>query len=345
MGRQDRVRALTEHIEVEAAFPHVRPVDLGSFDPTEWDSYAVRSGASMRSAHEHLRRLQLRFHWVRSITTYSIHLYPDEMIGHFTILKGFGSNRFYDGLNLLPEHRHLWASAMAAALSEGGDGLYEYGWTWSLEPCREESLKSMDGVTVLASEQIVVQGVDFSKWSNWIAYYKSISENCRRNAKKAEKTFDDLKLIISTGRSAISVAPRLLRLRDAMYRRKGLPFAPLRTLLGYLANILVSPSQSNIAYVMGGGKARAALRIVEFGPLSYYLDGAISSDSDGAGWYLMLNMLRRAYDRSPDGKFLMGYYHENTRDLASGAGLLRSRKSLRVSDWPTSIVSFRWEGR
>jgi hypothetical protein len=234
---------------------------------------------------------------------------------------------------------------MAVALSEGGAGLYEYGWAWSLEPCREESLKSIDGVSVLGSEQIVVQGVDFSKWSNWNDYYRSISENCRRNAKKAEKAFPDLKFVISSGRSALAVAPKLLGLRDAMYKRKGVSFSPLRTFLSYVANILVAPSQSNIAYVMGGGKVRAALRIVEFGPLSYYLDGAISSDSDGAGWYLMLNLLRRAYDRFPDGKFLMGYYHEKTRDLASGAGLLRSRKSLRVSDWPTSVVSFRWAGR
>src|ERR1039457_2887149 len=102
----------------------------------------------MRSAHEHLRRLQLRFHWVRSIRTYSIRLDPNEMIGHFTILKGFGSNRFYDGLNLVPEHRHLWARAMAIALSEGGEGLYEYGWAGSPEPGREENLKPMAGVPV-----------------------------------------------------------------------------------------------------------------------------------------------------------------------------------------------------
>ena len=67
----------------------------------------------------------------------------------------------------------------------------------------------------------------------------------------------------------------------------------------------------------------------------------VASDTDGGSWALQLAMLRRAYDRSPTGRFLLGYTDLPVADQ-SAEGLLRSRRSLRASDWPTSLVRFEW---
>lgn len=323
----------------------VEQVNLASIDPKIWDDMAFLCGGTMRSAHAHIRTRETIFRFIRMYKTFVVKTdfeNSPKTIGCFTVFKSSGCNVIYDGLCLAPEYQDRWPEAFRAALAAIGPGLYRYGWAWSFEAPREAMIASVEGAEVLKVESVFVQGVDFSNWPSWDAYYRKISENSRRNAKKAEAKFDDLQLSYATGFAALKTVPKLVALRSAMYKRKDLRFQSFRNALIYIGHFLMCPAQAMVGYVTGGGQMRAAFSLVEFGEATYYVDGAASFESDGAAWYLMLNIVRRAFEKWPKGKFVMGFYHPETGKLPGAAGLMRSRASMRVSEWPTSIVTFRW---
>jgi hypothetical protein len=322
----------------------VSQVRLSQFDPQTWDRNAVRAGASMRSAFAHLRGLGLKFLFRGVPKLFHVYLEVDgqrTQIGQYTLIVRRDARIFYDGLHLYPEYSGLWTAAMTAVLTEAGPGTYEYGWQWMPEPPRDAELGTIAGVTLTHIRPILVQGVDFANWPDWDAYYRDISENIRRNAKKAEKLHGDLKFSLVTGLAALGKVPALVAMRGDMYRRKQLPFQPVRIFAGYVTNILACPAQAMIGVVTSKGRTLAIQNNVEFANFHYYLDGAAGNETEGGGWFLQLAMLRRAYERSPKGKFLLGYTDLPVGDQMA-EGLLRSRRSLRASDWPSCLLRFDW---
>jgi hypothetical protein len=322
----------------------VSEVRLSQFDRQAWDRNAARCGASMRSAFAHLHGLRLKFLFRGVPRLFHVYLEADgqrTQIGQYTLIFRRDARIFYDGLNLYPEHRGLWTAAMTAILADAGAGTYEYGWQWVPEPPRDAELQAIPGVTMTHVRPILVQGVDFANWPDWDAYYRDVSENIRRNAKKAEKLHGDLKFSLVTGLATLAKVPALVAMRGAMYRRKQLAFSPLRIFAGYVTSILACPEQAMISEVTGGGRTLAIQNNVEFADYHYYLDGAAANETDGGGWFLQLAMLRRAYERTPKGKFLLGYTDLPLDDQLA-EGLLRSRRSLRASDWPSCLVRFDW---
>jgi hypothetical protein len=320
----------------------VKKVDLSRFDAEAWDANAIRAGASMRSAYAHLRHVGLRFFLRAKTSIFQICLEQDGRsvpIGHYTLVATSRITLFYDGLNLYPEHAGLWSEAMQAALAQAGPGVYEYGWQWNIEPGREDLLAAMPGVRLQIVRPIMVQGVDFANWPSWDAYYGDISTNVRYDARRAEKTRGDLHMEISSGLATLFQAPRLVAMRAALYRRKGIGFRAWRVLLGYLVNTLICPSQAMIISAVADGRALAMQRDARFGSFHYHLDAAAAAGIAGEARYLQLAVLRRAYDLTPQGKFLMGYTDLPVEDQTA-KGLLQSRRFLRVSHWPTTLIRF-----
>jgi hypothetical protein len=320
----------------------VARLDLRQFDEGGWDADVIRMGGSMRSAYAHLSGNGFILRGFPKV----FGIYLDQRgekvrIGLYTLVSRGKVKAFYDGLNMYPEYSNYWREAMTSALVQAGPGAYDYGWQWKPEPPRDTELRSISGVRIVTNRPIVVQGVNFANWSSWDAYYHDLSDNIKRNAKKATKLHPDLKVDLITGLAALARVPTLVAMRRAMYRRKNLPFPALRVLGGYVLSILAAPAQAMIGLVTGGGRVLAIQNKVEFGDTHYYLDGAAADQPDGAAWNLQLTMLHRAYDQSPKGRFLMGY-----TDVPEGArkaeGLLRSRQAVRVSDWPTSLIRFEY---
>jgi hypothetical protein len=60
---------------------------------------------------------------------------------------------------------------------------------------------------------------------------------------------------------------------------------------------------------------------------------------------VLLGELQRAYQRTPQGRFIMGFIDPATHNDALSQGLLRSREACRVTDFPTAIVDFVYTGR
>ena len=323
----------------------VSQIVLGICAPGEWDRNAMRAEASMRSAYAHLRGLRYKYFLKGAPKIFGIFHESDgqrTQIGHATIVLEFGTTRFYDGINLYPEFRQYWTEAMTLLLRACGRGTYEYGWQWVPEKSREDELRSIAGVENLNCRNILVQGVDFANWPDWDSYYRDISTNVRYDARKIVGQYRDLHLEIVTGLRALLKIPILMGMRQALYRRKKLPFHSTRVLLGYILSIVFCPPQAIIAMAVGDDRVRAIHSNSEFGQFHYHLDAAAADGATGEGRFLQLAVIKRAYDLTPQGKFLVGYTDLPIEEQ-SAKGLLQSRRFLRVSDWPSSIIRFDWK--
>jgi len=316
-------------------------------EPDAWDDFAQGCAASYECAHTYLRtyarknRLRLRL--------FEIFVQedgPPQKIGQCAVGVGRVTSVFIGELQLLEQYSRFWTLAMTELLGHLGPGHYSYGSVQSIEKSREEELKQISAVTIESVRPLEVHAVDFSRWPTWDDYWHAISTNGRRNARHAELFIPDLSIAIHQGRRAAYDIPTLLRLRAAMYRRKGLALGAWRALragLGGLSMILTCPQYVFTAVVSGQHRALGAIFGIEFGPHVYYANGGSQPDNGGAAWYLTLSILRRTYERNPrTAKFIMGYVDYATHDEKISGGLLRYRRSCRVSAYPTSAVRFAY---
>ena len=249
---------------------------------------------------------------------------------------------FLDRLQLLEPTNEVWMAAMQALLSLAGPGDYEYGWVLNLEPPRELQLAKIEGVSVAGLWPLIVQAVDFSRWLDWESYHRAISENSRRNAKVALRDMPNLQIDTKTGWRCLAAIPALIRLRSSTTLRKGLANSIPRSAASYAATILLCSRYMFTSIATNGRLRLSSFYGARFGGNTYYLEGGSASKNGGAAWHLLLSILRDAYELNPRGKIIMGYIDHSTHDDEASGGLLRSRAACRVTDYPTSVIDFRY---
>jgi GNAT acetyltransferase-like protein len=308
-----------------------------------WDSFAHKCGASFQSGYHAIRACGYDAFrkWQKNLLPLRLRLFEiydkesDHKIGQCAIALRGQHGLFIDGLQLLPERHGSWTTAMAALLARLGPGRYRYGSHWNIEPPRERNLETISGLAIEAVEPLTLQAVDFSRWKSWDDYLHGVSKNARRNANRACAGSPSLR--IRRGLATVIDIPALVRLEACTLRRKNLKPASGRN-FARLVRAITMPEYLVTAAVSSYGRHVACFYGIEFGHNVYYLEGGSQPDNHGAAWYLMLEMIRQAYDRSRGtGKFLMG----TTQDGRPGwAGLARSREQCRVTDFPTSVVTF-----
>jgi hypothetical protein len=330
----------TNSVEVER-------VAWSSVDVAQWDDFALACGGSIRATHGHATGWRLRDPLSRRLRAYRVRLSGGgPVIGQCVVGISRGRNgQFLDRLQLQDEHAHLWGSAMAAILADLGTGGFTYGWVLNVEPSREADLASLADVRIEKVRPITVQAVEFVRWPSWDRYFSAVSENSRRNAKAALKNVPDMKVTTLRGRRALTAVPLLVRLRASLSDRKKLSLPIARLFASYTFTLFYSARYMLVTYVTGGRRPLYCYYGAEYGQETYYLEGASVSDNRGAAWHVLLGELQRAYQRTPQGRFIMGFIDPATHDDAVGGGLLRSRDACRVTNFPTAIVDFVYAGR
>lgn len=307
----------------------------------EWDRLAGACNASFRCGYHAARAWQLDHHvWCR-MRRYAFHLgdATESRIGQVAIGTGSRVRAFADGLQLLPHHADHWASCMRTLLETLGPGVYHYGSRWNLEPARDEACAQISGVHVVDVRAITMYAVHFARWSTWDAYIRDVSENARRNARKAAKLGPRLSIEIGYGARMLRYAHDLLRLRRDLYARKGVAFSMRINLFRLLLRAVAMRDQAFIAIARRDNNVIAAFGGITFGRDTYFMDSAAVPDDDGAYWFLMLRMLEDAYRRAPQGRFVTGAYYANT---PVSKGLDFFRYQCRAEGHATSEFTFRY---
>jgi len=229
---------------------------------------------------------------------------------------------------------------MTAVLRELGPARYHYGSHWSIEPPREENLRHIPGVAIEEVTPAIVEAIDFSRWESWEDYFRQISNNVRRNAARALREKPHLRIRIRLGLAALLDFHKVIYLQWLMNDRKSLNLSMTTLGARLLLRILLLRNHVVSAVAIDEDRILATYSGTEFGSNSYYLNGSSTSDNGGAAWCLLLEMIKHAYTRTNGtGKFVMG----SVRTSESGwSGIHRSRLQCRVTDYPTSIISFSY---
>lgn len=311
-----------------------------STDELSWDRFAALCGASFRAAHRALGAWQFDHHLMHVMRRYAVFLErPSGRVRIGQAAIGFGPTLrvFAEGLQLLPEHRGFWREAMSALLSHCGAGLYHYGSGWSLEPPRENECAAITGVRVVDTQAITMHAIHFSRWSCWDDYFREVSYNARRNVKKAEKLQERLTIESHRGLRMMRNARHLLSLRRGLYARKAVEFSMLSSAARLLLRATVMREHAFIALARIDGAPVSAFGGITFGDNTYFLDSGSIKEDNGAYWFLMMRVIREAYERAPLGHFVTGpYYH----DAPVSAGLDFFRYQCEAQGNPTSKFTF-----
>lgn len=340
-------RQRSSRVAVMSADGQIYAARERGFATRGWDRFAIECGASFRVS---LREVEAhRFRYIRSERLLRFSVYTRDRsggkgrrIGQCAVALSGAGGRFVDRLMLLPGHGVEWPQALQAVLDLLPPGEYLYGWELNFEPSRESEIASIRGVQVRDVRPITVHAVEFWRWDSWDAYYRAISENVRRNVRKSTRDLPSLRIQGRKGLRSVALLPKLLGLREVMYRRKGLTFDRRQAGLSAMLQTLLHGGRAFTALAMDGSRALAGFRGIIFGSNTYYLDGGSVAGEGGASWLLMTEMLRSAYARHPKGLFVMGYVDFDKYEEARGSGLLRQRQSCRATGSETSIVRFEW---
>jgi hypothetical protein len=311
---------------------------------TAWDALAQECGASFRCGYRASSGWQLDHHRVFRMQRYALWLQGSdhrEQIGQVAIGLGPRVRVFADGLQLRPQHAHRWREAMSAVLSAAGPGIYRYGSRWSLEPRRESECASIAGVRVERVQPITMYAVDFTRWRSWECYASALSENARRNIRKAEKLGDALNIDIRRGSEMLQLGRHLLQLRRGLYARKRIPFSMTTSALRLLLRAWALRDQAFIAVSRLNGEPVCAFGGIVFGDNTFFVDSGSIQEDRGSYWHLMSRMLRDAYERAPHGRFVTGAHYEGS---PISPGLEFFRHQCRAEGSPTSEFEFSYEG-
>jgi hypothetical protein len=307
------------------------------FSPRDWDRFAVESGTSFRGS---FNGSFWRFdrHLISRVARFSCYLSTANeriKIAQAAISLGRRDRVFIEGLALLPQYEHLWSAAMKAILSACGPGLYHYGSPWSIEPPRD--FARVPGASVTRVRDVEVYAIHFSRWESWEDYQRSLSTNVRRNMKRAER--QGVRLMAASGLRSLRLLHRLVVLCRTRLAQKNIETNYYRTILRLYACTLAVGSNFHITIAFLHDRPSAAMSCISFGNHTYLM-GSGSNDGGGVSWWMMVRVIREAYERTPRGLFVTGYQR---LDAPRDPGLELFRHQCKATPVRTSEVIFRYQ--
>lgn len=306
--------------------------------PKGWDSFVAACDGTLELSWRALRRKRLgRLGQRLELLVVEAAEHPGERVAQCAWARTEDCTEIIGSLLVAKPWQDRWCDIAAALLAAGGPGRYRYGGHWSTDRPREHELASLPGLKLEHVSSYVMQAIDFSRWPNWDVYWRKVSDSVRYEAKTFARA-EENEVRVLEGLGIIPALPRIIAANAASYRAKGLAFSPLVASLRHLSRVTLCAPLYEAGLATSRGKVSATYFGGHFGRLSYYLHGGLTTRRGGANWALLETMVRRAYQRHPDGWFLMG-----TADVHGGEadqGLIRARRALRVTDVPTSLVEF-----
>ena len=307
----------------------LREQSPGAIDPAGWDRFVIACGGSFLGSFKVIRAERF-LHRVRIFELEVAFPASVETIGRCAVTVSGRRVRFLDRLHLLPPYADRLAEAMHQILARCGAETFAYGSAWNHERQSAAAIAPLLPGSRLTDTPLRIDAVAFGAWRDFAAYRRDVSENLRRDYKKAAAAGPIV--VMRHGLAAVRDVARLVRLRGQVLRRNGEPFSSVLDAPRHVLKLLCMGDDAFIATVEALGRRQAAFFGVRFGDAVYYLGGGTEDRSHGFGSYLFLTLLERWFAEHPRGTLYLG---SEPRDIDAGSytqGNLLYRRKLRA-DW------------
>ena len=297
-----------------------------TIDPDAWDRFVGASGGSFlgcwRVVRAHRLRSRVRLFEFVAGGPHG----PALKVGQCAVAVTRDRVRFLDRLHLAPAHEHLWTRCWQLLVERCGAVTYEYGSGWNHEAPRPLGLAG----AVVAGEPFQIDRVDFSAWSDFAAYRRAVSENIRRDYRKAAAA--SASVVTRYGLDALRDLAGLTRLRRRMMRKNQEPFVDVADYTRHALKLACLGPNGFIATARAGHRRRAAFFGARLGRNVYHLSGG--TEEHGFGSYLFLTLLERWFAEHPDGNLYLGMYPGAWDPQTYTHGNLLYRRKLRATAVP-----------
>jgi hypothetical protein len=314
--------------------PYERAID--EIDPPAWDRFVVASRGSFLGSWRVIRAEGLLAP-LRVFELYAAGPSPRLKIGQCALAITHGGARFLDRLQLLPLHDGLWLPALQRVLERCGAARYTYGSPWNAEPRCLDALRAAVPGARVTDAATGIDAVSFPAWRDFAAYRRAVSENIRRDYKKAAAAAPTV--VVRRGIAACRDIAGLVGLRRQVMRRNQEPFSVVIDAPLHALKLLCMGDDAFIATVRAGGRPEAAFFGVEFGERVYYVSGGTRDRSDGFGSYLFLTLLERWFAESPRGALYLGVTEPGLVPETYTLGNLLYRRKLRAASIPATAFT------
>jgi hypothetical protein len=298
---------------------------FASFRGDEWDDFAASTGASFLGAWNIVRargfsgRVSL-FDFIQVDGDGS-----RQKVGQCAVHVAGGKATFLDKIQLLPAHADINRRCFDLVVEQLGEMDYKYGSRWNDEPNFD-----LEGLTRFDVDNSIfhIDLIEFREWANFASYRRAVSENIRRDYKKAVEA----NAIARTdyGLKGLRELIAFVAMRRHMARRNDLPFSRVLDFITHAGRLLVLGKKAFVTTVRIKGKCYAAFFGAEIGSRLYYLSGGTANNHLGAGSYLFLTLIEDWFSKHPQGEFLMGDCRKSYKETEHDRGNLLYRRKLRV---------------
>jgi hypothetical protein len=313
----------------------VRERLIAEIDPAGWDRFVVASGGSFMGAWNVIRAERL-LHTVRVFDLVAGGRVPVK-VGQCAVSIDHDRLRFLDRLHLLPSHVDRWPQAVQQVVDRCGGGRYSYGSPWNAERrCLGALRQAMPAARVLDAAT-GIDAVDFAAWRDFAAYRRAVSENIRRDYKKA--ALASPAVAVRRGVSAYRDLAGLVGLRRQVMRRNQEPFSTLIDAPLHALKLLCMGEGAFIATVRAAGRSEAAFFGVEFGDRICYVSGGTRDHSEGFGSYLFLTLIEQWFGQHPRGALHLGVTEPGLQPETYQRGNLLYRRKLRATSIPATAFT------
>jgi hypothetical protein len=304
---------------------------VGAVDPAAWDRFVVESGGSFLGSWKVIRAESL-LRTVRVFDVLSRNPTGPIKIGQCAVAVANRRVRFLDRLHLLPPYADTWAIGMRQVITRCGAAMYAYGSGWNHERQCLNTAAAILPHGKLVDGALGVDCVDFASWPDFATYRRQVSENIRRDYKKAAAAAPTV--VTRRGVAAYRDVPALIGLRRQVMARNGEPFSTVVDTPKHALKLLCLRDDAFISTVEARGIPQSAFFGVRFGNGIYYLSGGTRDKSEGFGSYLFLTLIEHWFAQRPDAKLYLGTTEPGLVPETYTHGNLLYRRKLRAVSIP-----------
>ena len=274
---------------------------FSSFARDEWDNFVLTSGGSFLGCWAVVKARRL----VGTVKLFEFfidrELRAPQKVGQCAVAVTRGKLTFLDRIHLRPAQRHLWDQCFKLMVQRFGAKTYHYGSHWN----DEDRFDFTSVPHFVVDEKIFhIDLIDFRDWADFRAYRRGVSENIRRDYKKAEHAA----AIVTTrfGLAALRDLFALVAMRAHMMRRNKQHFSRVLDYFLHAAKLAVLGKSGFITTGRIKGRCYTAFFGAQVGSKRYYLSGGTRKNPLGVGSYLFLTLIEHWFSEHPTGKVLMG---------------------------------------